>query len=72
MRLLLCAIVLAAATACSSDKGAPTAPSTSSPPAVTAVEVALQNALLRASETTQVTATAILSNSQTQAVTAGF
>jgi hypothetical protein len=39
---------------------------------VTAVEVVLPNALLRASETTQVTATATMSNSQAQVVTAGF
>lgn len=72
MRLLLCAVVLALATGCSSDTGVPSAPSASTPPTVTAVEVALQSALLRASETTQASATAVLSNGQTQAVTAGF
>ena len=72
MRLLLCALALASTTACSSDTPAPSAPSGSSTPTVTAVDVALQNGLLRASDTTQVSATAMLSNGQTQAVTAGF
>jgi hypothetical protein len=72
VRLLLCAIALAATTACTSDTKAPSAPSAPSTPTVTAVELAVQNTLLRANETTQVSATATLSNGQTQQVTAGF
>jgi hypothetical protein len=75
MRILLCAIALAVVTACHSDNSgsaAPAAPSPSSTPTVTAVEIAVQNALLRATETTQATSTATLSNGLTQPVTAGF
>ena len=75
MRNLLCVIGLAVVTACHSDNtstATPAAPSPSGPPTVTAVEIAVPNALLRATDTTQVTSTATLSNGQTQPVTAGF
>ena len=75
MRILLCAIVLALLTACNSGDTStvtPAAPSPPAPPTVTAVEIAVPNALLRATDTTQVTSTATLSNGQTQQVTAGF
>lgn len=75
MRIVLCAIALAVVTACRSENSGtstPAAPSPTSAPTVTAVEIAVQNALLRATDTTQVTSTATLSNGQTQAVTAGF
>lgn len=72
MRLLLSAFALATAAACSSETKAPSAPSTPSAATVTAIDLAMQNALLRATDTTQVTATATLSNGQSHPVTAGF